>query len=292
MERASVLCVDWSLDLEEAGNLGALNVTAAVPWQDAINDVEKAIKLRHLTTMLAGQDIAQRYRRSRIGAFWLTINMGVFIGALGLIFGMLFRASMHEYLPFVGISIIIWGFITANINEGCGAFSSAEGIILQVRMPLSTHVFRIILRNSIIFFHNLIIFPLILIAVGSGPSWSIFWAIPGFVLLSLNMMWIMLILSVICTRFRDLSQIIQNVMQVLFYLTPLMWMPKTLPDTAPKQLIELNPFYHLVAIVRDPLLGSAPSALSWWVCLVMLLVGAPLALWFFGRYRRRIAYWL
>lgn len=265
---------------------------AEMIWRGAVSDLTDAVAHRYVAITLARQDVVQRYRRSRIGAFWLTINMGVMIGAIGFVFGMLFRSPLQEFLPFLAAGMILWGFISSCINEGCTAFSASEGIILQVRMPLATHVLRVLLRNILIFFHNILIFPIVLIGVGGAPGWQLIWIVPGFALLVLNLFWMMLVVGVVCTRYRDMAQIVQNVMQVAFYMTPIMWMPKSLPEHAPKWLIDLNPFVHLLALVRDPLLGVSPPALSWLIALILLLLGGGFAVAFFERYRHRVAYWL
>ena len=156
--------------------------------------------------------------------------MGVQIAALGLVFGALFRAQLHEFLPFICVSLIFWGFISACLTEGCTSFIAAEGIILQVRMPLFAHVLRCHHRNAIILAHNLLILPLAFLLVGRIPSWHALLAIPGLLAIAINVLWMMLIFAVACTRYRDLTQIVQNAVQVLFYITPLMWMPRTLPE--------------------------------------------------------------
>ncbi|MBN8900604.1 MAG: ABC transporter permease, partial [Rhodospirillales bacterium] len=168
---------------------------------------------------------AQRYRRSRIGAFWLTINMGVMIATLGIIFGTLFRSPITDYLPFVCAGLIFWGFLSLSVNEGCATFIEAGGIILQVRMPLFIHIMRVLWRNAIILAHNLVILPLVLLAMGRNPGLHVLLVLPGFLLVVLNVGWIMLVLAVVCTRFRDMTQVAQNFMQVLFYATPIVWMP-------------------------------------------------------------------
>lgn len=260
--------------------------------RDALRDIIEALQKHHLATTFGWQDVAQRYRRSRVGAFWLTINMGVLIGALGLIFGNLFRSPMQEYLPFICSGVIVWGFISSCLNDGCTSFISSEGIILQVRMPLFTHLLRTMWRNMIIFAHNVIIFPILILILGRGFSTNAMLSVPGFLLVSLNLLWMMLVLGIICARYRDITQVLQNFLQVLFYITPIMWQIKTLPQGGSRYLFDLNPFYHLVTIVREPLLGEAPAPLSWGVVAAMMVFGWVFAIWFFGRYRRRIAYWL
>lgn len=258
----------------------------------ALRDISEALLKYRLALIFGWQDVAQRYRRSRVGAFWLTLNMAVFIGALGLIFGTLFQSEMRDFLPYLCAGVITWGFISTCLSEGCTTFTSSDGIILQVRMPLFTHIMRAIFRNVIIFSHNIVIFPILLLILGKMISFHALWAIPGFLLLCLNLAWMMLILAVLCARFRDMTQVVTNILQVLFYATPIMWMVKILPDHVSRAFIELNPFYHFIQLVRAPLFGSAPSLLDWSFGFACAIIGWIVAIVFFGQYRWRVAYWL
>lgn len=260
--------------------------------QVAFADIVEALYKYRLALIFGWQDVAQRYRRSRVGAFWLTLNMAVFIGALGLIFGTLFKSDMTDFLPHLCAGIIMWGLISTSLSDGCTAFSSSDGIILQVRMPLFTHIMRALWRNIIIFLHNIVIFPVLLLLIGRGINYYAFLAIPGFFLVVLNLAWIMLILAVLCARFRDMTQVVANVLQIFLYATPIMWMVKTLPDNVPHALIYWNPFYHFIELVRGPLFGFAPTLISWCIVSGLAVFGWCAAIAFFGKYRSRIAYWL
>jgi ABC-type polysaccharide/polyol phosphate export permease len=258
----------------------------------AAADITAALRRYSLVGMLGWQDIKQRYRRSALGPFWLTISMGVMIGTIGLVFGTIFGSPLDEFFPFLAAGIIIWSFITSALLEGCSGFISSEGIIKQLPIPLFVHILRLLWRNIIIFLHNIVIFPLVLIAVTKAPSWISLLSIPGFALLVINLSWISLVLAIICTRYRDLPPIITNLVQVLFYLTPIMWMPKLLPSEVARYLLELNPMYHFIEIVRAPLLGEAANPISWIVAIAFAIFGWSFASIFYGRYKRRIAYWL
>ncbi|MDM2732973.1 ABC transporter permease [Citrobacter sp. Cy070] len=258
----------------------------------AFLDVTAAIKRYSLVGMLGWQDVRQRYRRSALGPFWLTISMGVMIGTIGIVFGQIFNSPMQEYLPFLAIGLILWGFVSSVVTEGCTGFIAAEGVIKQLPIPLFVHILRMIWRNILILAHNIVIFPLVLLAVGKPIGLIALIAIPGFLLALINLIWIALILAVICARYRDLPQIVSSILQVVFYLTPVMWMPSLLPQRAGLYLLDLNPVYHLLEIVRSPLLGQFPSATNWVISLLLALIGWCVAIIVYGRYKRRIAYWL
>ena len=258
----------------------------------AANDIKDALINIRVALIFGWQDVAQRYRRSRLGAFWLTLNMAVFIGAVGFIFGTIFQSDMSEFLPYLCVGVITWGFISTSLSEGCNTFISSEGIILQVNMPLFTHIIRTLWRNIIIFCHNIVIFPVVLFLTGKGVDFNIFYVVPGFFLLCINLAWMMLILAVLCTRYRDMTQVVANILQVMFYATPIMWMVKVLPSHVSHWFIELNPFFHLIEIVRSPLFSAVPTVGDWGLSFLMALLGWGIAICFFGKYRWRVPYWL
>jgi lipopolysaccharide transport system permease protein len=260
--------------------------------RDGASEIVAALRNYYVAAVFGWQDIAQRYRRSKVGAFWITISVGVMIGTLSFLFGALFRVPLQEFLPFVAIGLILWTFIASVINEGCTAFIEASGMILQVRLPLFTHVIRVIWRNLIILGHNLVIIPIVFAGVQLAPDPAWLLALPGFALLLLNVSWMALVLAILSTRFRDITQAMQNLMQIAFFLTPIMWMPHTISDRLPQTILELNPFFHLLALVREPLLGHIPEPTTWLVGIGLALFGWLFAVMFFGRFGRRIPYWL
>jgi len=218
--------------------------------------------------------------------------MGVMIGTIGVVFGQIFNSPLTEYLPFLAVGLILWGFISSIVTEGCTGFIAAEGIIKQLPIPLFVHILRMIWRNVLILGHNIVIFPIVLLVFGKSLSLTAFISIPGFFLMVVNLTWVALILGVLCTRYRDLPQLVGSILQVIFYLTPIMWMPNLLPQRTGLYLLNLNPAYHLLEIVRSPLLGQLPAAMSWKVSLALAVIGWIMTLAVYGRYKRRIAYWL
>lgn len=257
-------------------------------WQD----VREALKNISLPLYLAKADIRQRYRRSTLGPFWITISTGVMIGCIGVIFTSLFKAPISEFLPFLAAGLLIWNFISTTLTDSTNVFVNAEPIIKQLPLPLTTHIFRMLSLNVYIFLHNILIFPLVLLCVKRPIGVEAFLFLPGFLLLILNLAWMSVILSIVCSRFRDLTQIVSSVLQIFFYLTPIIWLPSLLPKRASLMVLEPNPFYHLIQIVRAPLMSQLPSISNWTVSISLCVLGWLVAIIFFNNYRNRIAYWL
>lgn len=245
-----------------------------------------------LALYLAYSDIRQRYRRSSLGPFWITISTGIMIGSIGVIFGKLFKSPMNEFFPYLAVGLILWSFISSVINSSTSVFVNSEAIIKQLPISLFTHVLRLVSREFIVFCHNVLILPVVFFFVGRQLNIAVFFAIPGLIILIINLLWICLLLGIICTRFRDMAQIVSSILQVLFYVTPIIWLPKLLPARADLMLLAPNPLFHLIDIVRAPLMGTIPSLFSWSYSLLLACFGWMVTITFYNTYRNRIAYWL
>jgi len=186
--------------------------------------------------------------------------------------------------------MITWGFVSKSILDGSTTFLALEGLIKQIRLPLTTHIASTIWKNVVILGHNAVIYVVVAAIFGLVPGWEVLWLIPGFVLVLLNLTWVALILAILCTRFRDVPLIVQSVVQMLFFVTPVFWSPKQMTNRA--FLVHGNPFYHVLELLRAPLLGSSPTLESWVFLLVTLVLGWTATFLLFSKFRRRIAYWL
>ena len=277
---------------EDAPDLAPASFPPLPPSQTvlALRDVAEGARAFRLWGMLGWQDVRQRYRRSTLGPFWLTISMGALVGGLGLLYAGLFKLDVADYLPFVAAGLILWGLISGMTTDGCTAFIDAEGIIKQVNLPLSVHVYRVVWRNVIVFAHNVVIYAAAAVLFSIQPGWTGLLALPGLALLCVNGVWVGLLFGLISARFRDVPQIAASIVQVAFFLTPIIWKPELLPDRA--FILHLNPFFHLLELVRAPLLGQAPGLVSWLAVAGITLGGWLVTLVMYRRYRWRIAYWV
>jgi ABC-2 type transport system permease protein/lipopolysaccharide transport system permease protein len=256
----------------------------------AVADFARAIALWRLWVSMGWQDIKQRYRRSMLGPFWLTLSMAITIGALGFLYGQLFGIELAIYLPFLTLGFIIWGFISSIITDGCSSLIAAEGFIRQVRLPFMLHALRCVWRNLIMLAHNAVVFIPVVIIFQIWPGWPILLVIPGMVLLTINAVWVTLLLGAVCARFRDIPPIAASLVQVAFFLTPIIWMPELLRERV--MFAEANPFYHFVEILRAPLLGIVPQMQTYNVVIGVTVVGWAVTWLFFRRFRCRLAYWI
>jgi len=244
----------------------------------------------HVWGMLGWQDIKQRYRRSVLGPWWLTIASGIMIGAMGYLYARLLGQATPDYMPFLAVGFILWNFVATAVTEGCTVFIAAEGIVKQVKLPLTLHVCRVLWRNVIVFAHNAVIILLTLLFFGKSLVWPGVVALAGFALIILNGLWVVALLGIFCARFRDIPPIVASVLQILFFMTPIMWDKSMLG--ARGWFADINPVFHLIEVMRAPLLGTGIPYVSFAIVLVMGAAGAALTLYAMTRFRARVPYWL
>jgi len=256
----------------------------------AINDLFEGLISWRLWGLLGWQDIKQRYRRSLLGPFWLTLSMAVMVGTLSLLYGTLFGLDLDDYLPFLCLGFIAWGLISGIVTDGCVAFIGSESFIRQISLPFSVYIYRLIWRNLIIFGHNIVVFIIVALIFNIWPSWTGLMLLPGLVVICATGGWVSILLGMICARFRDVPQIVASFIQVAFFLTPIIWKPELLVDRI--GFVQFNPFFHFVELIRAPLLGNSPNTISWLITLGITLVGWLITFIIFRRFRSRIAYWI
>jgi lipopolysaccharide transport system permease protein len=256
----------------------------------AIDDLRAGISSWRLSQFLAWQDIKQKYRRSTLGPIWLTLSFGIQIFTMGVLSSFLFGTLISKSLPNVCAGMLLWAMITQTINDGATLFVLSSRYLTQIKTPLSVFLIQIIWRNVFVAAHNAMIYVVVAVIFLVIPSSSILLWPLGFLLVLVSVSWMALVAAVLSTRYRDIPMMIQHVLNIIFWFTPLMYLPEQLGRK--RFLLDYNPFTHMVALVRAPLMGSAPALNDWLVVLTIAVVGWAGTFLFFARFRARIVYWL
>jgi ABC-type polysaccharide/polyol phosphate export permease len=93
-------------------------------------------------------------------------------------------------------------------------------------------------------------------------------------------------------RFRGIPQIIAAITQLLFLLTPIVWMPGALKSPQLALIVDWNPVHYLIEVVRGPLLGQTPPFAIWITAMLLALASLAIGVAFYHKFARRVAYWL
>ena len=267
------------------------DVTWAARFRFARRDVAEAARLWRLCCILSWLDIKLRYRGSLLGPFWLTLSTAVMVGAMGSIYATLFHMDLHDYLPFLTLSLVLWGFIGALVNDGSNAFLAAEGTIRSERMPFTIHAVRIVLRNLLILAHNLVVIVAVFALLNTWPGWEAVLALPAMLVWLVDGIAVAILLGGLCARFRDIPPIVNSLLQMAFFVTPVIWRPE-LVGPSRTWLLPFNPFFALLQIVRAPLLGAVPTLADYGSALFYSVLLCGFTWVFFARVRGRIAFWI
>lgn len=257
---------------------------------DAFVDLGAGLRRWRTSWKLALQDIELRYKRSLLGPFWLSGTLVATMLALAYLFSGVFQQQFAHYLGWIGTGLLTWGLVTALTQDGSNSITEHGGLLQNVRLPLTTIAARVAIRNGIIFAHNAIAVLVTLLLFGHSLDTVMLMAIPGAAIIVFFGFFLCLAIGPLCTRFRDIPLVIQSVMQVIFFLTPIFWLPDGMSHRP--IFTDGNPFYHLIQLVRAPMLGEWATAQNWRVALGCCAAAMFLAMTSVTLTRRRINLWL
>ena len=257
-------------------------------------DVRDGLQRNRLWLTLGWNDIRSRYRRTMLGPFWTVLSTATLVGALGFVNAVLWNISISTYLPYFCAGYISWLLFQTIIIESCSSIIASESIVKVVRVPYSVFIFRVLTRDVIVFGHNLTIFILVALIFSVPVTVNTLMLPVGLALAVINYAWIGLLLGVVCARFRDVIQLVTNITTILFFVTPIFWQPSQL-DAAPLArfiLADANFAYHIVDVIRAPLLGQMPETFSLIYLGTSAVLGFVLTSLLLRPFYNRIAYWL
>lgn len=259
--------------------------------REAADDLAQALSRWWLWTALGWSDVRQRHSGSVLGSLWISLNIVLMVACLTLVFADALGDSVRSYAPYVAIGLVLWQFLAASLNEGAIVFVGAAETIRNTRLPLSVHVLRLVWRNLAVLAHHAILLPVLLILFRVAPARDAWQVLPGLALLALFGFFSGLLLGLLGARFRDVAPILANLLQLLFFLTPVLWEPSAIgPQIA--RLAAFNPLAAFIDIIRAPLLGGATSPAAWPIALAVTAATATAAWIALAAMRRRIPYWI
>jgi ABC-type polysaccharide/polyol phosphate export permease len=213
------------------------------------------------------------------------------VGSIGVLYSFLFRIPIGEYLPYLTLGLLLWGFISNLVSEGCTVFTYNEIFLKQLSPPKSSFVMRLIWRNLLMLAHHMVLYIPIVLYFGVPLKWTALWAIVGMALICVTGYWVALFLGMICARFRDIPPLVNSLLQVALFVSPIMWKKEGM-GKAVETLAALNPLYYYLELVRAPLLGQPINYQVWLVASFFTAAGFLFTMACFAQYRARITYWL
>lgn len=253
----------------------------------------------HLRTLsiayqLARLDILRRYTATMLGIVWAILAPLLMSAVIGIVFSNLFGQKLQEFLPFLFLNLTLWAFFAASIDSGAIAFLAAEGYIKQIaRVSFWTYPLRMVFAAFFTLLLGLLAVAVVLLLFGGHVSATWLLIIPGLFAWLVFGFAICTISAVLNTWVRDFQHLQAVGVQALFYATPVMFPAALLVQHRLGWLLTFNPLYHLMMIVRVPMLNNDVPELSHYVasviCILFFLVIAVVSM----RWARdRLVFWL
>lgn len=271
-------------------NSGIPPADTLLVWRRALADWADAVRAPALWINLAAEDLRDRYRRTVLGVAWIAISFALFVGVKVLVFGQMSAASTREFAIFVTIGFGAWSFISSMVTDACGAYLHSRAWILGTAVPYPVYLLQAALRNWMVF-------SLVLLVMGIALLWkptpwtpAALFAIPGLFAYFVTSVWLSALLAPLCVRYHDLLHAVQTSMRLMFFITPILWMPGQSGLLA--ELARVNPMTHYLAVIREPLLYNHWPATSWRVVLLVNVAGIVLGAITYASTRRKIAFWI
>ena len=256
-----------------------------------LNEVARSLGLWPIWMRLGVQDVRLRFRRSAIGAGWIFLNLAILILAISFIYGALLGQELDTFIPYLTVGLVTWNYLTSSIVEGGNAFIGSEGYIKQISLPLYVYVFRFFVSIGLTALISWAAYVFVAVVYGVPFRPGTLWIVPGLLLLMMASLLLIAIFAHLNARFRDAAHMAAVIMQVMFYVTPVIFPAELLRERGLGLVLDLNPLYHLLEVVRQPLLyGQAADMLNYLAALGILLVlavGAGLLIRF---YHHRIVF--
>jgi ABC-type polysaccharide/polyol phosphate export permease len=238
-------------------------------------------------------DIVVRNRQSRLGIFWLMSPAIVYVWGMGGFFASMMHHPLSSFAAYVGIGYLVFRVASSAVTESTGAFAAAGAFILDGHVRLTDFVLRVI---ATALFHFLLSLPVVALALAiyPDPRWSgLLFSLFSLPVVILNALWIGVVFALVGARFPDLKHLVGNIFTFVFLLTPIIWHADTMPAGSLRgSLMRFNPFYHMVELVRAPILGEAIDPSTPLYLAVMTLGGWILAILAYRRYARYVPLWI
>ena len=261
-------------------------------FKEAIYDLTNGAKNHEFWMTFGMNDVKAKYKRSRLGQWWITLSVALFIFVIAGLFRGVFSVESDNYLAYVSVGYVLWLFMQDSINTGTVILAQAKPFLMQRKWPISTFVYRLVYREILIFLHHIVLLPPIFMWLGLWPGFVYMaYAFLGLAMVIFTGFWVVMIVSIIGLRYRDIQPIIQSFLRMAFFATPIIWLNRDLGAMG-NWIVMLNPFSYFVQLVRDPLLDQVFPTQAWLVAIGITPIMISATIFVVSKFSERITFWL
>jgi ABC-type polysaccharide/polyol phosphate export permease len=250
---------------------------------------------RYFWCSLVRIDLRTRYRRSVLGIGWTFVNPLAMTAVLCVVFRQIFKYdNLAEAAPMFLTGYSFWVCFSAIIVQGCNSFLLSQRYILQEPAPLAIYPLRTVLSFGFHFLVSLMIAPALALALGGrwNPA-NIILLIPTIVLLFAFLWSVAMLAAFMHTYYPDTQHILEVGLQILFYLTPIIYPESILRDNGLGWVADWNPVAGFVGLLRCSLLGkTGPVGAYLLTCSILTAATCVAAAWVVRKQERELVFQL
>lgn len=238
----------------------------------------------------AAEQLRVNYRHSMLGLIWIGIGFACFAGVKIVIFGSISDQNAAFFTSWLLCGFLAWMLISSFITKACNVFISSKSWINGVQVPFSVFIFKSIWEEIIKTVFTLIVAITIIIFFGQYSWVGMIFALLAIPLFVLTAIPVFVILGILCVYSRDLLQFVQTFMRILFFATPIIWIPQ--PGTVTQLVADANPLSYFLMLFREPIMaGALPvKAVLVWAIITVFLWGVAALI--FKSQRNTVIYWI
>ena len=255
-----------------------------------LNDMIYSLRNIRQSAALALFDVKVRYARSILGPFWTTINTLILSFCLAIVFGTIFLIPVGNHLIHLTSGLIIWQYFTNTMSEAAQEYVNSKSYIDEFNNPIGSYILQCIARNTIDFGHNILALVIIIILFSDNFDFFYLTSVLGVIVLLPLLTSVSLLLAALGARFTDVSMLLNSVFTALFYATPIIWSETQIPNETALALAKLNPFYHVLSLIREPITAKVFPLYSLMIILIITMIMVPVSLYVHGYYKNKISY--
>ena len=229
-------------------------------------------------------------RRAKLGFLWIMLSAGFFVAAVSLVYSLVFSTKLDDLLPYIAVGYITWTLIMGLLVSMPTLFSNYASYITQKNLPLTLYVAANTFDKISVFIAQSVVIFIACLIYNTGASSALFILPLALMIIFVTAVGVSFLVSLIAVRYRDLGQILNSSILLIFLTTPIIWKPEFAGKRA--LIVELNPFYHFIHIVRAPILDQRIPWNSFLVAASIAIFSLLLGLFAMSRYRHRVIYWI
>jgi lipopolysaccharide transport system permease protein len=231
-----------------------------------ISYISKVYNSRYFWWHLAMADIRAKYRRSYLGIFWGILQPLAMTGLLSFVMAHIFKMEMKTFAPYIFSGMVFWEFFCFCATNGCLSITNAASYILQFKQPMTIYPLRATITafiNMLFGMSGLLVWCLIIFPENAGICWVSI--IPAFFMYMIIGWMYSIITGFWGVRFHDLIPMLGLFMQALWFASPIYFPVATFKIPALRPFLVYNPIYHLLELIRAPLLSGEWATTTNWL---------------------------